>query len=281
VNKNSTKNVSMNSGKKISYGKILLSFYACLMLAFLVIPSIMAFPMSFTDTRYLVFPPEGFTLQWYQTVLTSDRWTLPIIFSLKIAAISTLTSLILGTLASLALVRGTLPGKKILNIFFVSPIMVPVIITAFAVYGIYAKLHLIGTMIGMVLAHTILCVPFVILVITANLYRFNISLEMAARNLGANSFKTLMHITLPLIKPGIITAVIFSFITSLDDLVLAMFLVGTKRVTLPIRIFSQLQFRIDPGVAAASTIFILAAVGIVIILAFMKKESKTEIIQER
>jgi len=271
----------MNNGFKISYGKIPLRLFAGLMLAFLVIPSIIALPMSFTNTRYLVFPPEGFTLKWYDMVLTNEQWTLPIIFSLKIAAITTLVSLVLGTMASLALVRGTLPGKKILNIFFISPIMVPVIITAFAVYGIYAKLHLIGTMIGMVLAHTILCVPFVILVITANLYRFDVSLEMAARNIGANAIKTLMYITIPLIKPGIITASIFCFITSLDDLILAMFLVGTKRITLPIRIFSQLQFRIDPGVAVASTIFIVAAIAIVIILAFMRRERDAKVIQER
>jgi ABC-type spermidine/putrescine transport system permease subunit II len=236
----------------------------------------MALPMSFTDTRYLVFPPEGFTLKWYYEVLGSEKWTLPILFSLKIASLATLVSLILGIMASLALVRGNLPGRKILNLFFISPIMIPVIITAFAVYGIYAKMHLIGTTIGMVVAHTILCVPFAILVITANLYRFDISLEMAARNLGANAFKTLVFITIPLIRPGIITAGIFCFIMSLDDLILAMFLVGTRRITLPIRIFSQLQFRIDPAVAVASTIFIVSAISVVIILAFMRKSGKTD-----
>ena len=262
----------MDYGFKLGYGKILLGLFASFMFAFLIIPSIMALPMSFTDTTFLVFPPEGFSLKWYQMVLTNEKWTLPIIFSLKIAAITTLLTLVLGTMASLALVRGNFPGKKILNIFFISPILVPVIITAFAVYGIYAKLHLIGTMLGMVLAHTILCVPFVILIITANLYRFDVSLEMAARNIGANAFKTLIYITIPLIKPGIITAGIFCFITSLDDLILAMFLVGTKRITLPIRIYSQLQFRIDPGVAVASTIFIVAAVAVVVVLAFLRRE---------
>jgi ABC-type spermidine/putrescine transport system permease subunit II len=269
----------MSTNPKIGSGKIILLLFTGLMLIFLVIPSIIAFPMSFTNTRYLVFPPEGFTLKWYEGILVDERWTQPIIFSLKIAAITTLVSLILGTMASLALVRGTLPGKKVLNLFFISPIMVPVIITAFAVYGIYAKMHLIGTLLGMVLAHTILCVPFVILVISANLYRFDVSLEMAARNIGANAFKTLMYVTLPLIKPGIITAGIFCFITSLDDLVLAMFLVGTRRTTLPIRIFSQLRFRIDPGVAAASTIFIVAAVSIVFIFAFIRRDKKIGVTQ--
>jgi len=270
----------MKSSFKINYGKMLLQLFAGLMFVYLIVPSIMALPMSFTDTRYLVFPPEGFTLKWYKEVLTSERWTLPIIFSLKIATITTLVSLVIGIMASLALVRGALPGKNILHLFFISPILVPVIITAFAVYEIFAKLHLIGTLTGMVLAHTILCVPYVILIITANLYRFDITLEMAARNIGANPFQTLIHITLPMIKPGMLTAGIFCFITSLDDLILAMFLVGTKNITLPIRIFSQLKFRIDPGVAVASTIFIVAAIVIVIALAFIRREKKSEVIRE-
>ena len=106
-------------------------------------------------------------------------------------------------------------------------------------------------------------------------YRFDISLEMAARNLGASAVKTFWFVTLPLIKPGIIAAGIFCFITSLDDLVLAMFLIGTKRTTLPIRIFTQIQFRIDPVVAAASSVFIVAAVAIVIALAFVRQDGET------
>jgi ABC-type spermidine/putrescine transport system permease subunit II len=155
--------------------------------------------------------------------------------------------------------------------------MVPVIITSVAVYGLYAKFRLIGTITGMVLGHTTLCVPFVILVITANLYRFDISLEMAARNLGASAMKTFRHITIPLIKPGIFAAGIFCFITSFDELVLSMFLIGTKRLTLPIKLFSQIQFRLDPVVAAASTVFVVASIGIIMSLAFLRQDKKVKV----
>ena len=148
--------------------------------------------------------------------------------------------------------------------------MIPVIVIAFAVYGVYAKLGLTGTVLGLVLAHSIYTTPFVILIISANLYRFDMSLELASRNLGANALRTYFHITFPLIKPGIISAGIFCFIMSMDELVIAMFLVGTRKVHLPIMMYSQLNYRLDPVVATASTIFILASIAVVIGLSFFQ-----------
>ena len=162
---------------------------------FLVIPTILAVPMSFTESRYLAFPPKGFSLQWHHQFFTDNKWIEPTIFSLKLASITTVVSLIIGTMASLALVRGLLPGKRILHLFFLSPMMIPLIVTAFAVYGIFATFRLIGTMPGMVIAHSIIGIPYVILVITANLYRFDLSLELAARNLGASALKTFLYVT--------------------------------------------------------------------------------------
>jgi mannopine transport system permease protein len=264
----------MDASSRISCGRILLTAFASAVFAFLLLPSIMAIPMSFTETEFLVFPPVGFSSKWYSAFLTDDRWVEPTLFSLKLAAATTLISLILGTLASLALVRGNLPFKQGLNLFLISPMMIPIIIIAFAVYGLYAKFRLIGTFHGMVIAHTILCCPFVLLIINANLYRFDINLERAARNLGANAVKTFLFVTLPLIKPGMISAAVFCFITSMDELVLAMFLIGTKRMNLPMRIFTQIQFRIDPVVAAASTFFIAASIAIVVMLILTRQDTK-------
>ena len=270
----------MDNVLKINYGKVGLAVFASVIFIFLLIPSLMAIPMSFTDTVFLVFPPEGFTMKWYREFLTEERWVEPTLLSLRLAAVTTLLSLILGTLASLALVRGVLPFKRTINLFVISPIMIPVIIIAFAAYGLYAKLHLIGSFWGVVIAHTILCCPFVILIMNANLYRFDINLEKAARNLGANAMKTFLLITLPLIKPGMFSASIFCFITSMDELVLTMFLIGTRKTTLPLRIFSQIQFRVDPVVATASTFFVVASIVIVIILAFIRRESKKKSFDE-
>ena len=252
-------------------GRIFLTIFVTLTFIFLMLPTLLAVPMSFSDTQFLVFPPEGFTLGWYENFFTNERWTGPAILSLKLAAITTLVSLVLGIMASLALVRGKLPGKRVLHIFILSPMMTPLIVTGFAVYGVFARFHLIGTTLGMVIAHITICVPYVILVVTANLYRFDLSLERAARNLGAGPIRTFYHVTLPVILPGVLAGAIFSFIESLDELVLVLFLIGTKKMTLPLRMFSEIQFRINPTVAAASTVLIIAAIGTVMATALIQK----------
>ena len=267
----------MKNQRRTEYGKIFIGIFAGAVFTFLVVPTILSVPMSFSDTNYLVFPPKGLTLKWHHTFFTDEKWVAPTLFSLKLASITTGVSLIIGTMGSLAMVRGVLPGKRIFHIFFLSPMMTPLIVTAFAVYGLFASLRLIGTLPGLVLAHTIICVPYVILVVTANLYRFDLSMELAARNLGASALRTFMHVTLPIIRPGIIAAGIFCFIESLDELVLVLFLMGTTKMTLPLRMFSNIQFRINPTVAAASTVFIVAAIGTIIALSFIgRKEKKLE-----
>lgn len=260
----------MKELRKINTGFIVLSIFVFLVVIYLIVPSFLAVPMSVSDSRYLVFPPKGFTLHWYKDFLQNELWTASTLLTLKVATLTTVVSLLFGTMASLSLVRGVLPGKGILNILFISPIMIPVIVIAFAVYGIYAKLGLTGTTLGLVLAHSIYTTPFVILIISANLYRFDTSLELASRNLGANALKTYFYITFPIIKPGIISAGIFCFIMSMDELVIAMFLVGTRKVTLPMMMYSQLKYRLDPIVATASTIFILASIAVVIGLSFLQ-----------
>ena len=265
------KNSRRRGHSRINLFKVLLYGFAGVILAFLVVPAFMSLPMSFTSTQYLVFPPKGFSLKWYNVFLTDEDWVKATLLSLRVAFLSSAFSLIIGTLGALVLVRGSLPGKRILNMFFISPMMIPTIIIAFAAYGLIAKLGLIGSTTGMVLAHSVICIPFVILVVSANLYRLDISLELAARNLGANAFKAFLYVAFPMIKMGIIAAGIFCFITSLDELVIAMFVIGTTKMTLPIKIFSQIQVHIFPVVAAASSVFVFASIAIVISLAFLRR----------
>ena len=261
----------MKAKQEINIGFILLTIFVILVAIFLIVPSFMAIPMSVSDSRYLVFPPEGFTLHWYKDFLQDKMWIGATLLTLKVASITTVVSLLCGIMASLSLVKGVLPGKKILNILFISPIMIPVIVIAFTVYSMYAKLGLTGTTFGLVIAHTIYTIPFVILIISANLYRFDTSLELASRNLGANALKTYLYITFPIIKPGIISAGIFCFTMSMDELVIAMFLVGTRKVTLPMMMYAQLKYRLDPVVATASTIFIVLSIGVVIGLSYLNR----------
>lgn len=260
--------------KRFSFWKFFMGMFVAGVLLFLVVPTLLVVPMSFSDTMFLSFPPKGFTLDWHAKFFTDPRWMEPTLYSLQIAVLTTIVSLTIGAMASLALVRGQLPGKRLIHLFCMSPMMTPLIVTAFAVYGLYAKLHLIGTTLGIVIAHTVICTPYAILVITANLYRFDLSVELAARNLGANALKTFWYVTFPIIRPGLMAAGIFCFIESLDELVLVLFLVGTMRMTLPLRMFSDIRFSIDPTIAAASTAFIVVAVGTVLAMSFIEKKEQ-------
>lgn len=262
----------MNIKKRIGYGKIILGAFVAVIFVYQLIPSLLSVPMSFTETGYLIFPPKGFSLQWHHQIFADEKWFKPLIFSLELALVSTAISLVIGTMASLAFVRGVFRGKKILRLFFLSPMIIPLIITAFAIYGLFARLHILGTLGGMALGHAIITSPFAILVISASLFRYDLSMELAARNLGASAFKAFMFVTFPIIKPAIISAAIFCFIASLDEMVLALFLMGTTKFTLPLRMFSNIQHGITPELAAASTIFIIAAVGTLLALTFLQKK---------
>jgi ABC-type spermidine/putrescine transport system permease subunit II len=264
----------MKNQRHREYGKIFMGIFVIAVLFLIIVPTILSVPMSFGDTEYLSFPTKGFTLKWYHQFLTDKDWIGPTLFSLQLALITTAVCLIIGTMASLAIVRGTFPGKRILHVFFLFPLMTPIIVTGVAIYDLFATFHLIGTLAGLVIAHSVISVPYVILVVTANLYRFDLSVDLAARNLGANAFQAFMYVTLPIIKPGIIASGIFCFIQSLDDLVLVLFLMGTTKMTLPLRMFSNIQFHISPIVAAASTVFIVAAAGTVIALSFTQTAGK-------
>jgi putative spermidine/putrescine transport system permease protein len=165
-----------------------------------------------------------------------------------------------GTMASIALVRGQFRGKQVINVLMVSPIIVPSIVIAIAVFGIYTQLQLRATYVGLVLAHTVFAMPFVVIVITATLRGFDVNLEQAAKNLGASSLQTFRHITLPIIAPGMFAGAIFAFIASFDELIIALFIAGATQRTLPIRMFEGLRLEIDPTIAAVSTMLIVFSV---------------------
>ncbi len=252
--------------------RILLIGFVTLILFFLILPTLMVIPMSISETRYLVLPPKGFTLKWFLQFFTDPRWLGPTLLSLRVALFSAVLSVVLGTLASLALVRGRLPGKRVIYIMLMSPMMIPVIVIGFAAYGMFVRFHLIGTTIGIVLAHCIICIPFSVVVISANLQRVDISLELAARNLGASARQAFFRITIPSIKPGIFAASLFCFVESLDELIMTMFIIGTTKMTLPLRIFTEIRFRISPVIAAASTVFVIVATLAIVISTYIDKK---------
>lgn len=267
----------MRKEYKLRCGYLLLNMTVISVLVFLVLPAFIVIPMSFGSSEYLKFPPVDFSLKWYSEFIKSERWVGSLWLSLQVAVCTTVIATLVGTLASLAMTRGNFPGKALVNTIIISPMIVPVIILAIAIYGLYAKLGMIGTRAGLVSAHTVLALPYVFLIMTSNLHQFDISLELAAMNLGANRIKTFFFVTLPLIFPGMMTSAIFAFITSFDELVVANFISGIRGTTLPKQMFDGIRLEVSPVVASVSSVLIVVSiVTIVLLQALRGEEAKSQ-----
>lgn len=249
----------MNNGKT----NVVIYLICGLILMYLVLPIFVVIPISFSSSSYLKFPPVGFSFRWYENYVESSAWVSSTWLSLKVAALTTIFATLLGLPTSFGLVRHRFPGKTLLFGLIMSPLVVPIIISAIAVYFLYADLRLIGSVTGLVLAHSLLAFPKVVVVITASLKGFDLNLEHAAMNLGANRLKTFRHVTLPLIRPAALSGAFFAFITSFDELIITMFICGTS-VTLPKRMWDSLRFEIDPTIAAVSTILIVISASLLL-----------------
>jgi mannopine transport system permease protein len=233
-----------------------------LILLFLILPTLLVVPMSFSSTTYLRFPPTGFSLQWYAEYFSSPEWVSATLFSLKIAALTTVSAVVIGTMAAIALVRGHVPGRETINALLLAPLIVPHIIVAIAIYLQFAPLRLTGTTLGFVLIHTALAVPYVVVIVSAALTRLDFSLEMAALNLGASRLRTFIEVTMPLIMPAIAAGAVFAFLASFDETVVAFFISGVENKTITRKIFEDIDFNLSPVIAAVSTIFVVVTVGL-------------------
>ncbi|HEV8615540.1 MAG TPA: ABC transporter permease [Methylomirabilota bacterium] len=240
--------------------RALLCVIGGLTLVFLVLPIFIVFPLGFSASPYLEFPPAGFSLRWYARYFASTKWMAATLLSAQIALGTTALALALGVPASFGLVRRALPGKGLLLAFFMAPIIVPYIITAIAVYFLFARLGLIGHPFGLLAAHTLLAVPKVVVIVAAALKGFDRTLERASMSLGAGPWTTFYRVTYPGIRPAVVTAALFAFLTSFDELILSMFITGPSAVTLPKLMWDAVRLEIDPTIAAASSLLIGVAV---------------------
>lgn len=252
------------AARRFSPGRALLATVSGLILFYLVFPIFVVVPLSFSSAAYLQFPPPGFSLRWYDNYLGRGDWIAATWLSLRIGLVTAALATVLGTAASLALVRGRFWGRNLINSFVVSPLIIPTIIVAIGVYFFYARVRLIGSPFALALAHTALAIPFVVTNVSATLHGFDERLEYAAMNLGANRWQTFWRVTLPIIRPGVLAGALFAFITSFDELIVALFVSGTGAVTLPRRMWDSLRQEIDPTIAAVSTLLI--AVSVVVLL---------------
>lgn len=234
----------------------LLAIYCAVVFFFLLAPLFVVFPISVSSARYLTFPPPGFSLQWYESYLNDPAWIQATIMSIKVALGTTVLATVLGTLVAFSLVRGRYPGRAMIDRLVTAPIIVPNIIIAVALYGLFARFHLIGEWYGVMIGHTIYAIPFVVLVVGAALRTFDVTQEQAAMGLGASRLRAVMRVTLPQLRPAIISAAFLAFITSFDELIIALFTSGVN-ATLPKKMFDNIIFEIDPTIAAVSVLQIL------------------------
>ncbi len=228
-----------------------------LVLLYLILPILIVIPLSFNSEGFFTFPMPGLSLRWYEDFFGSDRWLSALQSSAFIAVFVTILATILGTLAALGLSRADFPARGLVMSLLISPLIVPVVITAIGMFFFYSDLGLINTYPGIILAHTALATPFVVITVTATLMGFDHSLSRAGAGLGAPPITVFRRVMLPLILPGVISGALFAFVTSWDELVVVLFLASPEQRTLPKQMYSGIRDQISPTITAAATLLII------------------------
>lgn len=254
-----------------------------LVLLFLISPILIVIPISFNGTSFLSFPRDNWSLRWYQDFFGNDRWNMAVKNSIIIAFFSTILSTSLGTLAALGLSRPNFPARAAVMAVLISPMIVPIVITAAALYFFYANpliftseptFILNNSYLGVILAHTLLATPFVVITVTATLTGFDQSMIRAGASLGAPPAHVFRKIILPLISPGVISGALFAFVTSWDEVVIVLFVGGTDQRTLPRQMFSGIREMISPTITAAATVLVAVAVFLLVTVELLRRRSE-------
>ena len=245
-------------------GKLVFNFIVFIIILIISLPIVMVIVVSFSSSGFRL-PPSGLTLEWYIKAFNYKVFRSGIYVSFLVAITSSVIATIIGTMASFAFVRYHFKYKNLVNIFFMSPLMIPVVILSLAIYIFLVRVGLSGGVLALVIGHTVLIIPFSIRTVTASLQNFDISLEEAAINVGAVPTTAIFRITLPIIKTGIIAGTMMSFIISWNNYALSIFLVKPGSVTLPIQLFDYIKFEWDPSSAAIAS-FLIFLSGVIIII---------------
>lgn len=230
---------------------------AVLLFAFLIVPTLIVIPMSFSESQYLEFPPRSLSLRWYETYFNSRSWMQATETSFKAAALTVVVATPLGTIAAYGLYNAELATARLVSLLLITPIVIPVILVGTAIFYAYVKLKMVNSLIGVVLAHSILAIPIVIMIVTSALKSFDMNQERVARSLGASRIEAFVMVVLPQIKFAILTAAVLSFLTSFDEVIVSLFVSGGENSTLTRNMFAALRDQIDPTIAAISTMMIV------------------------
>ena len=246
------------SETQISHGaRLWLYALAGVVMLFLIVPTLIVIPMSFSASQYLECPPREWSLRWYANYFNSSSWMQATATSFKAAALTTLVATPLGTMAAYGLFTSRFRAMRVFSIVLITPMIVPVILIAIAVFYVYVKIGLVNSLTGIVLAHSMLAIPLVMMVVTSALKSYDMNQEMVARSLGASRPRAFVMVTLPQIRFAVVTGALLSFLTSFDEVILALFVSGGANSTLTRNMFNALRDQIDPTIAAISTIMVL------------------------
>ena len=253
---------------------------ACIFL-FLITPILVIIPLSFNIEPYftftsgmLKFDPDAYSLRWYEDFINNTQWTHSVKNSFIIAIASTILATVLGTLAALGLSKPHMPYRSLMMGLLISPMIVPLSISAAGMYFFYSNIGLSQTYLGIILAHTALGTPFVVITVTATLVGFDHSLSRASANLGANPTTTFFKVIMPLILPGVISGALFAFITSFDEVVVVLFLAGFDQRTIPRQMWSGIREQISPTILAVATILVMISIALLATLELLRRRGE-------
>ena len=272
-----------------------------LILLFLIAPILIIIPLSFNAQPYFTFTqkmlaldPEGYSLRWYDFLLTfgmaapeaprdgawwadawaNAQWIRAAKNSIIIGVFSTIVATVLGTLAALGLARPEMPFRRTIMAILLSPMIVPIIITATGLFFFYSATGLSGTYVGLILAHAVLGIPFVIITVTATLVGFDRSLSRAAASLGASPATSFFRVTMPLILPGVVSGALFAFVTSFDEVVVVLFIAGPEQQTIPRQMWNGIREQLSPSILAVATILVAVSVALLAVIELLRRRSE-------
>lgn len=244
--------------------RVWLYILATIIMFLLVIPTVIVIPMSFSESQYLEFPPREWSLRWYQEYLNTPRWVNATITSFKVATLTMLVATPFGTMAAYGLFVSGGRMSKMLFFTLMTPMVVPVILIAIGTFYVFGRIGLVNSIFGLVMAHTVLSVPIVMIIVTSALRTYDLNQERVAQSLGSTRIRAFFEITLPQLKFSIVTAALLAFLTSFDEVIISIFLSGGGNSTLTKQMFSALRDYIDPTIAAISTLMILLSTGLML-----------------
>ncbi|RQW62668.1 ABC transporter permease [Vibrio viridaestus] len=262
-------------------GSISLSATAYLVLVFLMLPILIIVPLSFNAEPFFTFTdgmlaldPDAYSLEWYQQIFADDQWILAIKNSFFIGICATIIATVLGTLAAIGMSNSDMPFQRAIMAMLLSPMIVPLIITAAGMFFFYTQFNLAGSYLGVIIAHAALGTPFVIITVNAALAGFDYSLVNASLGMGAKPTYTFFKVIMPLIRPGVISGALFAFVTSFDEVIVVLFLAGPEQRTIPRQMFSGLREEINPTILAVATLLVVVSMLLLLTLEYLRSRSE-------